>query len=113
VQGRSDEDANRLLDQAMGLEKSGAFSVVLEGIPSDLGREITGALEIPTIGIGAGPGCDGQVLVTTDLLGLNSGKYPKFAKPYANLRAQITDAVTAYAHDVEDGAFPDAEHSYN
>jgi 3-methyl-2-oxobutanoate hydroxymethyltransferase len=112
VQGRSEEDAHRLLEQAMGMEKAGAFSVVLEGIPSDLGREITQAVEIPTIGIGAGPDCDGQVLVTTDLLGLNSGHYPKFAKPYANLREEITKAATAYAHDVEAGAFPDEEHSY-
>jgi len=112
VQGRSEEDAQRLREQAMGMEKAGAFSVVLEGIPSDLGREITGALEIPTIGIGAGPDCDGQVLVTTDLLGLNSGHYPKFAKPYANLRAEIARAAAAYANDVEAGAFPDEEHSY-
>jgi 3-methyl-2-oxobutanoate hydroxymethyltransferase len=112
VQGRSDEDAQRLYEQAMGMEKAGAFSLVLEGIPSDLGREITGALEIPTIGIGAGPHCDAQVLVITDLLGLNSGHYPKFAKPYASLREDITKAVTAYATDVEDGRFPDEEHSY-
>jgi 3-methyl-2-oxobutanoate hydroxymethyltransferase len=112
VQGRSDEDAQRLLEHAMGMEKAGAFSLVLEGIPSDLGREITQAIEIPTIGIGAGPDCDGQVLVITDLLGMNSGRYPKFAKPYADLRAEITNAVTAFANDVEAGAFPDEEHSY-
>ena len=112
VQGRSEEDAQRLLEHAMGMEKAGSFSLVLEGIPTELGREITEALEIPTIGIGAGPHCDGQVLVTTDLLGLNSGHYPKFAKPYANLRREITNAVTAYANDVEAGAFPDEEHSY-
>jgi 3-methyl-2-oxobutanoate hydroxymethyltransferase len=113
VQGRSEEDAHRLLEQAMGMEKAGAFSLVLEGIPSDLGREITRAIEIPTIGIGAGPECDGQVLVTTDLLGLNSGHYPKFAKSYANLRAEIASAVTSFANDVEAGAFPDEEHSYS
>jgi 3-methyl-2-oxobutanoate hydroxymethyltransferase len=113
VQGRSEEDAHRLLEQAMGMEKAGAFALVLEGIPSELGGEITGALEIPTIGIGAGPDCDGQVLVLTDLLGLNSGHYPKFAKPYANLREEITRAVTAYARDVEGGRFPDEEHSYH
>ena len=113
VQGRSEEDAHRLLEQAMGMEKAGAFSLVLEGIPSDLGRGITEALEIPTIGIGAGPGCDGQVLVLTDLLGMASGHYPKFAKPYANLREEITRAVTAYARDVEGGRFPDEEHSYH
>jgi len=112
VQGRSDEDAQRLYEQALGMEKAGAFSMVLEGIPTDLGREITSAVGIPTIGIGAGPDCDGQVLVLTDLLGINSGKYPKFAKPYANLREQIANAVTAFATDVESGAFPDEEHSY-
>jgi 3-methyl-2-oxobutanoate hydroxymethyltransferase len=113
VQGRSEEDAQRLSQQALGMEKAGAFSLVLEGIPSELGRGITQSLQIPTIGIGAGPDCDGQVLVLSDLLGLNSGKYPKFAKPYANLRAEITRAAQAYAADVESGAFPDAEHSYN
>jgi 3-methyl-2-oxobutanoate hydroxymethyltransferase len=112
VQGRSDEAAQRLLEQAVGLEKSGAFSMVLEGIPMELGREITRAVSVPTIGIGAGPDCDGQVLVITDLLGLGGGKYPKFAKPYANLRQVITDAVQAFARDVEAGAFPDEEHSY-
>ncbi|HEY7283708.1 MAG TPA: 3-methyl-2-oxobutanoate hydroxymethyltransferase [Actinomycetota bacterium] len=112
VQGRSEEDAHRLLEQAMGMEKAGAFSLVLEGIPSDLGREITRSLDIPTIGIGAGPDCDGQVLVLTDLLGMNSGHYPKFAKPYANLRGEISKAVIAFANDVEGGAFPDEEHSY-
>jgi 3-methyl-2-oxobutanoate hydroxymethyltransferase len=112
VQGRTEEDAQRLLQQATGMEKAGAFSVVLEGIPSDVGREITGSLQIPTIGIGAGPDCDGQVLVLTDLLGLGSGKYPKFAKPYANLREVIAKAARAYASDVESGRFPDEEHSY-
>ncbi|MDP9343886.1 MAG: 3-methyl-2-oxobutanoate hydroxymethyltransferase [Actinomycetota bacterium] len=112
VQGRSDEAAHRLLDQAVGLEKAGAFSLVLEGIPVELGREITRSLSMPTIGIGAGPHCDGQVLVITDLLGMGGGKYPKFAKAYANLRAEITTAVQAYARDVADGSFPDEEHSY-
>ncbi len=112
VQGRTEEDAHRLFQQALGMEKAGAFSLVLEGIPSDLGAQITESLRIPTIGIGAGPSCDGQVLVLTDLLGLNSGKYPKFAKPYANLREEITRAARAYAADVEAGTFPDEEHSY-
>ena len=112
VQGRSDEAAQRLLEQAVGLDKSGAFSMVLEGIPMELGREITRAVSVPTIGIGAGPDCDGQVLVITDLLGLGGGKYPKFAKPYANLRREITNAVQAFARDVEAGTFPDEEHSY-
>ncbi|MBI4260866.1 MAG: 3-methyl-2-oxobutanoate hydroxymethyltransferase [Actinobacteria bacterium] len=111
VQGRG-EQAARILDEAMALEKAGAFSIVLEGIPMELGREITATLQIPTIGIGAGPHCDGQVLVITDLLGLGAGRYPKFAKPYANLRAQISEAVQAFARDVEAGTFPDEEHSY-
>jgi 3-methyl-2-oxobutanoate hydroxymethyltransferase len=112
VQGRDEEAARRLVDQAASLEKAGAFSLVLEGIPMDLGREITAMLAIPTIGIGAGPHCDGQVLVITDLLGLGGGTYPKFAKPYANLHEEITRAVTAFATDVEAGRFPDEDHSY-
>jgi 3-methyl-2-oxobutanoate hydroxymethyltransferase len=112
VQGRSDEAAHRLIEDAVGLQKAGAFAVVLEGIPLDLGREVTESLSVPTIGIGAGPHCDGQVLVLTDLLGLGTGKYPRFAKPYVNLREVITGAVQAYAADVEAGTFPDEEHSY-
>jgi 3-methyl-2-oxobutanoate hydroxymethyltransferase len=113
VQGRSEEQAGRLLDHAMSLEKAGAFALVLEGIPSGLGRAITEALEIPTIGIGAGPDCDGQVLVVNDLLGIGFGTYPKFVKPYANLREVITRAATAFKDDVEAGTFPDEEHSYS
>ena len=112
VQGRSDEDARRILDQAHALEKSGIFSLVLEGIPTDLAREITETLSVPTIGIGAGPHCDAQVLVLTDLLGLGFGHYPKFAKPYADLRTTMTEAVKAFADDVVAGRFPDEEHSY-
>ena len=112
VQGRTEETARRLLDDASSLEKAGAFALVLEGIPADLGREVTEGLQIPTIGIGAGPHCDGQVLVITDLLGLGPGPYPRFVKPYADLRAVITDAVQAFARDVEAGTFPDDDHSY-
>jgi 3-methyl-2-oxobutanoate hydroxymethyltransferase len=112
VQGRSDEDARRILDQAHALEKSGVFSLVLEGIPTDLAKEITETLSVPTIGIGAGPHCDAQVLVLTDLLGLGFGHYPKFAKPYADLRTTMTEAVKAFADDVVAGRFPDEEHSY-
>jgi 3-methyl-2-oxobutanoate hydroxymethyltransferase len=111
VQGRG-ETAAKVLEQAHALEKAGAFAVVLEAMPSDLGTEITKQLEIPTIGIGAGNGCDAQVLVVNDLLGLNE-KVPKLAKPYANLREQITGAASAFARDVEAGAFPDDEHSYH
>jgi 3-methyl-2-oxobutanoate hydroxymethyltransferase len=113
VQGRTDEDARRLLDEAQGLEKSGIFSLVLEGIPSALATEITASVSVPTIGIGAGPDCDAQVLVITDMLGLANGRYPKFAKPYADLTGEITRAVNAFRDDVAAGTFPDEEHSYH
>ena len=112
VQGRGEEAARKLLDQAHSLEKAGAFSIVVEGVPAALGAEITSELQIPTIGIGAGAGTDAQVLVINDLLGLNE-HVPRFAKPYADLRSTITDAVTRFAADVEAGAFPDDEHSYS
>jgi len=111
VQGRG-EAAHKVLEQATQLEKAGAFSIVLEAMPSDLGAEISAALQIPTIGIGAGPLTDAQVLVINDLLGITE-KPPKLAKAYVDLRATITDAVTAFAHDVESGAFPDEDHSYS
>jgi 3-methyl-2-oxobutanoate hydroxymethyltransferase len=113
VQARTDEAAERLLSDALALEKSGIFSLVLEGIPSDVAQRVTEAVSVPTIGIGAGPHCDAQVLVITDLLGLGSGTYPKFVKPYANLRQEITRAVRAFADEVEAGTFPDQEHSYS
>ena len=112
VQGRDEEGARRLLDQALALDKAGIFSLVLEGIPTDLGAQITESVSVPTIGIGAGPHCDGQVLVINDLLGLGFGTYPKFAKPYADLRSTITHAVTSFAEDVRSGTFPDEAHSY-
>lgn len=112
VQGRSEEAAAKLVDAAHSMEKAGAFAVVLEGVPADLGARITAALEIPTIGIGAGPGCDGQVLVITDILGIGDGHTPKFVKRYANLGEEITRAVRAFADEVEAGTFPDEEHSY-
>ena len=113
VQARSEEAAQRLLSDALALEKSGVFSMVLEGIPSEVARRVTEAVSVPTIGIGAGPHTDGQVLVIHDLLGLGAGPPPKFVKPYANLREEISRAVRAYADDVESGAFPDADHSYS
>ena len=112
VQAKTDETAERLLQDAGNLQKSGAFSLVLEGIPSEVARSVTESVDLPTIGIGAGPHCDAQVLVITDLLGMGAGKYPKFVKPYADLRRSITDAVTAFTEDVVAGTFPDAEHSY-
>ena len=110
VQGRG-EQAARLLDEAQALEKAGAFSIVLEGMPAELGTEITRTLEIPTIGIGAGPDTDAQVLVFHDLVGL-SDRLPRFAKAYADLRGTIAGAARAFKADVESGAFPDEAHSY-
>jgi 3-methyl-2-oxobutanoate hydroxymethyltransferase len=113
VQGKNEEDAHRLLDQAHALAKAGIFSLVLEGIPSALAAQITESLRVPTIGIGAGPACDAQVLVLTDLLGLGTGNYPKFAKRYADLRGVITVAVSTFQAEVASGQFPDEEHSYH
>jgi 3-methyl-2-oxobutanoate hydroxymethyltransferase len=112
VQGRGEEAATRILEQASALQKAGAFSIVLEGVPAELGTRITEHLHIPTIGIGAGPGCDAQVLVITDLVGLSEGRPPKFAKAYANLREEIARAARAFAGEVQAGTFPDPEHSY-
>jgi 3-methyl-2-oxobutanoate hydroxymethyltransferase len=111
VQGRGPEAARKLVDQTQALEKAGAFSVVVEGVPAEVGNEIRDAVQIPTIGIGAGPGTDAQVLVINDLLGINE-TVPKLARKYADLRAEITGAVQAAIHDVESGVFPDADHSY-
>jgi 3-methyl-2-oxobutanoate hydroxymethyltransferase len=113
VQGKSEEDARRLLDQAQALEKSGIFSLVLEGIPASLAGQITESLGVPTIGIGAGPHCDAQVLVINDLLGMGFGTYPKFVKPYADLRGVITRAVESFRDEVAAGVFPDDAHSYH
>lgn len=111
VQGRG-EAAARVLEQAVGLEKAGAFAVVLEAMPGDVAADITRSLQVPTIGIGAGPTCDAQVLVVNDLLGLNE-RLPKLAKAYADLRTTIADAATAFARDVEAGTFPDEAHTYS
>ncbi len=112
VQGRTEEAARRLAHQAEALEKAGVFSIVLEGVPTGVGRAITASVSVPTIGIGAGPHCDAQVLVVNDLLGLNE-RVPRFAKAYANLREQIAEAARAFAREVEEGTFPDAAHSYD
>jgi 3-methyl-2-oxobutanoate hydroxymethyltransferase len=110
VQGRG-EAAAKVVEQAHALEKAGAFSVVLEALPADLAAEITSQLQVPTIGIGAGPACDAQVLVLHDLLGLTE-KPPKLAKAYADLRGTISDAARAFANDVEAGMFPGDEQTY-
>jgi 3-methyl-2-oxobutanoate hydroxymethyltransferase len=113
VQGKSESQAARILADAKDLEQAGAFSLVLEGVPSAVATRISKALRIPTIGIGAGPGTDGQVLVFHDMLGLTTGKAPKFVKRYANLADDIAKAAQRFAQEVGSGAFPDAEHSYS
>ena len=104
-QGRGEENATRLLDHALALEHAGAFAVVLESIPDELALKITAALRVPTIGIGAGPHCDGQVLVSYDLLGLFENP-PPFVRQYANLRSEIAQAASAFVDDVKSGRFP-------
>jgi 3-methyl-2-oxobutanoate hydroxymethyltransferase len=111
VQGRGDA-GDLLLKDALALERAGAFAIVLEVVPSDLAERITSELTIPTVGIGAGPDTDAQVLVWTDMAGLTPGPGPKFLKRYADLRTVLGDAVTAYAEDVREGRYPSAEHGY-
>ncbi|NJN49183.1 MAG: 3-methyl-2-oxobutanoate hydroxymethyltransferase [Alkalinema sp. RL_2_19] len=105
-QGKTDAEGDRIMAEALALEQAGAFAIVLEHMPADLAATITSKLAIPTIGIGAGVRCDGQVLVTTDALGMGSWK-PPFAKAYANLRETITQAVQEFAAEVRSGQFPD------
>jgi 3-methyl-2-oxobutanoate hydroxymethyltransferase len=112
VQGRTAELTETIIKQAQGLEDAGVFSIVIELVPSETARLITEAVSIPTIGIGAGPHCDGQVLVLWDMLGLFEDFKPKFVKKYANIRTVIKDAVNEYSGDVRNGIFPDAEHSF-
>ena len=113
VQGKSESQAARILADARALQDAGAFSIVLEGVPSALAGRITGALRIPTIGIGAGPQTDGQVLVFHDVFGLTTGKAPKFVRRYAALAAEIGRAARTFADDVKGGSFPGPEHSYS
>jgi 3-methyl-2-oxobutanoate hydroxymethyltransferase len=112
VQGRGGAAAEALLDDAKALEDAGAFGVVLEMIPAELAGKVTQALRIPTIGIGAGPKCDGQILVLHDILGFDEGFNPKFLKKYANLGKLIREAVTAYDRDVKSGVYPSEEQSF-
>jgi len=112
VQGKEREKAEALLMDAKALEAAGAFAIVLEAIPAKLAKEITEALTIPTIGIGAGPHCDGQVLVLYDLLGLFDDFVPKFVKPYAHLKADALQALRRYKEEVEQGKFPTDSESY-
>lgn len=113
TQGKTATRALELVNEALELERAGCFSIVLEAVPAAVAARITETLEIPTFGIGAGPGCDGQVLVYHDLLGLTEGHLPRFVKRYANLSGEIRDALTSYAEEVRSGAFPDDEHSYS
>lgn len=112
VQGRGAEEARRLVEDALAVEEAGAFSVVLEGIPAALGEEITRRLSIPTIGIGAGGGCDGQILVFTDVVGLTFGHVPKFVRRYADVATVVREGLAAYVEDVREGRFPSADEAY-
>lgn len=113
VQGKDAATAQKLLDDARALERAGVFAIVLECVPVPLARTITAAVGVPTIGIGAGPYCDGQVLVTHDLLGLYGGSVPRFVKQYANLHAQIADALARYRAEVVKGDFPSEAYGFS
>ena len=121
VQGRGG-DAERIIDDALALQEAGVFAIVLEMVPSDLAKRVTAELTIPTIGIGAGPECDAQVLVWTDMAGMRTGnadgtngesRVPKFVKPYADVRGVLLDAAKHFADDVKSRDYPDADHSYS
>jgi 3-methyl-2-oxobutanoate hydroxymethyltransferase len=113
VQGKNEEQSEKILADALAVEAAGAFAVVLEGIPQKLAQKITAELTIPTIGIGAGPHCDGQVLVIHDILGLCEKYSPKFVKKYADIKPLIADAVSRYISEVKGGEFPTEAHSFN
>ena len=113
VQGRQTEAALQLVSDAKALQHAGCFAIVIEGVPDEVAAMITDAVDLPTIGIGAGPRCDGQVLVMHDLLGIEDRMAPKFVRRYADVKKVSVDAVTAYAADVRTGAFPNAEESYH
>jgi len=113
VQAKQSEAALALVSDAKALSHAGCFAIVLEGVPDEVARMVTDAVDVPTIGIGAGPGCDGQVLVYHDLLGIEDRLAPKFVRRYADLKTAAVDAVAAYAADVRSGAFPAAAESYH
>jgi len=113
IQGREQAAADRVLAEALAVQAAGADLLVLEGVPVELGRRVTAALTIPVIGIGAGPHCDGQVLVIHDMLGITPGKRPKFSKDFLAGRDSVAAAIAAYAADVRSGAFPAPEHCFN
>jgi 3-methyl-2-oxobutanoate hydroxymethyltransferase len=110
--GRSEEEAAELLEDAKVVEESGAFALVLEKIPAQLAKSITESVSIPTIGIGAGPYCDGQILVTPDMLGLNTDFHPRFVRRYAELAGNLSAAVKNYIKDIREKNFPSEEESY-
>jgi 3-methyl-2-oxobutanoate hydroxymethyltransferase len=112
VQGRSDDAAAKIVADALALEEAGAYAIVLEAVPPDVAAQVTAAVGVPTIGIGAGTGCDGQVLVCTDLLGMSRGHAPRFAKRYLEAGDAIVGAVRQYVDEVQSGAFPAPEHTY-
>lgn len=112
IQGKNEESHRKLIEDALALEQAGVFSIVLEGIKTHVAREITEKLSVPTIGIGAGPYCDGQVLVLYDLLGLYGDITPKFVKRYAQLQETVKSAIEEFCKDVKEGSFPSKEHSY-
>jgi 3-methyl-2-oxobutanoate hydroxymethyltransferase len=112
AQGRTAEKAERLYEDALALEAAGCFAIVLEAVPAQVAAHVTEALRVPTIGIGAGSDCDGQVLVWHDLLGLYEGKAPRFVKRYADLASEAKRALEAYVEDVRDGRFPEEQHTY-
>jgi 3-methyl-2-oxobutanoate hydroxymethyltransferase len=113
AQGRSREQARRLLADALSLEAAGCFAVVLEAVPAPVAEAVTRELRVPTIGIGAGAGCDGQVLVWHDMLGFHEGQAPRFVKRYAELGREITAALARYANEVRNGTFPEEQHTYS
>jgi 3-methyl-2-oxobutanoate hydroxymethyltransferase len=113
VRGGDAAEARKIMDDALKVEEAGAFAVVLECLPQDLAGKVTRRLRVPTIGIGAGPRCDGQVLVFHDMVGYQTGFHPKFVKRYADLGSIIRDSVRRYAGEVRAGAFPDEAHSYH
>lgn len=112
VQGKTEEAAKTLIEDAKRLEEAGVFSIVLEGIPAKVAELITNAVSVPTIGIGAGKGCDGQILVYQDMLGMFSDFVPKFVKQYANIGSVMREAIQSYIKEVQDGSFPEEKHTY-
>ncbi|WP_196593705.1 3-methyl-2-oxobutanoate hydroxymethyltransferase [Pectinatus sottacetonis] len=112
VQGKEEKTAHKLIEDALALEDAGVFSIVLEAVPEDLAKIITEKIHIPTIGIGAGRYCDGQILVINDILGMYSNFTPKFVKQYANLKDIIEKSITSYAEDVKSGQFPEKKHTF-